>query len=470
MEELQDRAGRTDRRTAPSPSPSALLHSSARTRLLQVTSALGFWGFSPGKPHLPLVFWHTRYSWSTQTGLKPALFSLHPPLFHLHFSFHTSCLTPVPSSIHTIFLPLLGVLPPSSGGETEAPGNPRAQGLPQAQPHRKPQPWVWHLQPKDTPREGRAAVLSCPDTPGVVPSTSPGNTSLQQGCPGGAAPQPPLKDTAEVTPPFLQTDRQQEGHAGTQGGGTDPPHLSQAQLGVGKADPAGSWHRIPLSFHPAATDPLGWERFSLFPELSNPSVKAVKSQGEPQGSHPRFPPSQPREAAPGTFPGWLEQTPLLRPPCWLQQQLWSWECPIPCLRNSCSTPRAGSAACSHSSAPGFIFAGTTGTSAGFAAPRRKPGFGKSCSQPLLAPAKHRHILPWHLGGGRQLSPPPTACSCSNSRISSCHGPGSSCWKGPASIAPFIDHFPSRCGKMLLLAQPGQLLHPAGSPSLLPCTV
>lgn len=94
---------------------------------------------------------------------------------------------------------------------------PRPQGLPQAQPPRKPQPRVWHLHPKDTSREGRAPVLSCPDTPDiqeVVPSTSPGNTSLHQGCPGGEAPQPPLKGNAEVTPLFLEKDsrRDLQGH------------------------------------------------------------------------------------------------------------------------------------------------------------------------------------------------------------------------------------------------------------------
>lgn len=210
-----------------------------------------------------------------------------------------------------------------------------------------------------------------------------------------------------------------------------PPAPAAGRAGAGKADPAGSWHRDSPLLPPWGRGTFGMGRiFSLFPQLSN-SLSAVSSRGESQRSQPQFPPSQPREAASGTFPGRLEETPLPGP------VLAPAAAAAPGMPNSIPEQLLQPSQGSQSSAPGFLFPGTTGTGAGFAAPRKKQELSESCTQPLLAPAKHHRLLTWCLGGGSSFSPPPTACSCCDSRISSCHGSGLSCWKGPVSISHFI---------------------------------
>lgn len=307
-----------------------------------------------------------RCSWSTQAGLKPAQFSLHPHLFHLHLSFHTSCLMSVASSNQMISLPLLEVLPLNPGGEGEAPNTPDPRGCPRLSPHRKLQPWCGTSTPKTCP--GRAGPLSWAlgtlQTPGHCPQHFPRQHISSPGIPrwrsSSASPQGQHRGHPCS---FTQTGG---GMCWDTGGGTDVSHLPQAELGQAKQIQQVPGTGVPLSLHPGTTYPLGWEGYSDI--LSIPSQSSSLSAGAPRENprdhNPQFPPSQPREAASGTFPGWLGETLLLSPPWWLQQQLQGRECPIPSRNNSCSTPRAGS----HSSAPEFILAGTTGTSARFAAP------------------------------------------------------------------------------------------------------
>lgn len=352
---------------------------------------------------------------------------------------------------------------PSNPGEAEAPSTPDPRGCPRLSPHRKPQPWCGTSTPKTCP--GRAGPLSWAlgtlQTPGHCSQHFPRQHISLPGIPRWRSSSASPQGQHRGHPLFLHTDRRRDvlGHREV----TLMSLTCHSRAQAGKADPAGSWHRGSPLPPPWNHRPLGWEGHSDILPISSlsTSLSAGAPRENPRDHNPQFPPSQPRETASGTFPGWLGETVLLSPPWWLQQQLQGWECPIPPRNNFCSTPRAGT----HSSAPGFILAGTKGTSAGFAAPWRKQGFGKGCSQPLLAPVKHHQILPWHLGGGSSFSPLLTACSCRNSRISSCHSTGLSCWKGPVSISHFIYDFPSSCATPAPVCSSSCCLHSLGSSSI-----
>lgn len=120
---------------------------------------------------------------------------------------------------------------------------------------------------------------------------------------------------------------------------------------------------FPSPSSPSGTFGMG-RVFSLFHQLNN-SLSAVSSRGESQGSQPPIP-SLPREAASGTFPGWLEETPLSAP------VLAPAAAAAPGMPNSVPEQVLQPSQGSQSSAPGFLFPGTTGTCTGFAAPRKKP--------------------------------------------------------------------------------------------------